>query len=449
MPTDRAVWFFAIVILTLVGLAWGLIDTRRVIEAPFLYAMGMALILCPQLYVVAANPSRVPDEAFWVFSTMVVLCTAALYFGYFSKPKQRYRSSRPVQTRRINHVRLYKIGFSAAAVGAFGAYKLSTLGTITEWRGWPVYWLNILAFVVPGIALMLISYVEAPTARRLIPIIFFSFIPLLWITDAGRRSATLTFPLTLMLPFLLHKRTFRIPRVAILGALVFAFIVVYAFPVWRGQFKDHSYSQAVQDNPLSGIIEETFGGGDKKPLEIADGMIVAGARYQLGNYEWGVVALYNSIIESYVPGSIIGQDLKDSLRIGVGRDQSWSDGAYGIKVANNTAKSGYTDLFSQFSFLGCIVMYWIGKGFRRAHDAAVYKRDGRAVIFLCFFLSLPASVAYGAVIYGLVVQLPAAALMLIACHWCVGGRSIHQGLVRGWAAVPSAATNQFPVGHRG
>jgi hypothetical protein len=58
MLPDRAISFFVIVILTLMGLVWGLINTRRVIQAPFLYATGMALILCPQLYVVASDAAR-------------------------------------------------------------------------------------------------------------------------------------------------------------------------------------------------------------------------------------------------------------------------------------------------------------------------------------------------------------------------------------------------------
>ena len=415
----RAIYFFVVVILTLIGLVWGLIDTRRVIEAPFLYATGMALILCPQLYVAASDAVRVPDEAYWVYNLMVILCTAALYIGYFSQPGQRVNKKRPGQIRPINHVRLYQLGIAAALTGTFGAYKLSTLGTITEWRGWPVYWVSLATFIVPGVILMLVAYANIPSLARLLPIILLSIIPATWVMDHGRRASALTYPLLYAMPFLIYKKNLRIPRWLILVGFALAFIVVYAFPVWRNSFSAHEYLQAIRDNPLSEVMEDTFTPDNGKVLEITDGMIVTGARYELGNYEWGVVALYNQIIQNYVPGSLIGYDLKDSMRIGQGVSQNWVTEVYGIPVASYTAKSGYEDLFSQFSFLGCIVMYFIGMGFRRVHDAAVGGRDGKAVIFMCFFISFPAGLAYGALTTAVVLQVPLVCLMFIAFRLCI------------------------------
>jgi len=395
MLAERTIYFFVIVILTLIGLVWGLMDSRRVIEAPFLYATGMALILCPQLYVAASDSARVPDQAFWVFNAMVILCTIALYWGYFSKPERQARKGRrPAVSWPINQERLYRFGLGCALLGLMGAYQLNAMGTITEWRGWAVYWLNILAFLVPGITLMLIAYVLSPSTLRLVPIVLLSLIPISWITDSGRRSATLTLPLVYILPFMLYKKHLRVPRWGIIAGFLLAFIVVYAFPVWRGQFKEHDYSQSLQDNALSDIVKGTFISDSSKPLEIADGMIVTGARYQFGRYEFGVLDIYNQLVQNYVPGSLLWYDFKYSLRVGQGVNQDWVTEAYGIPVHFYTAKSGYADLFSQFSFFGCIVLYWVGKGFRKAHDAAVFFQDGRAVIFLCFFISFPASIAY-------------------------------------------------------
>lgn len=418
MLPERAIAFFVIVILTLVGLVWGLINTRRVIEAPFLYATGMALILCPQLYIVASDGSRVPDEAFWVFGIMVVLCTAALYIGYFRRPKLHTSRPRSDELHAINHARLYGLGLAFALLGVFGYYKLSQMGTITVWRGWPVYWLNVLAFLVPGIILMLVAYVNAPTLLRLLPIVLGSVIPLTWIFGSGRRSATLTLPLVYAMPFLIYRKNFRVPRLAIVIGLVLGFIVVYAFPVWRDSFKERDYLQTLQDYPLSEIIDNMFSPSNDKPLEIADGMILTGARYQRGNYEWGS-AFYNQLVQNYVPGSLIGYDLKNSFFKGNGVKGDWAKEVYGIPVAFYTSKSGYEDLFAEFSFFGCIVMYWIGRGFRRVHEAAVDRLDGRAVVFLCFFVTFPAGIAYGSIDALVVLAIPQILLMLIAFRWCI------------------------------
>jgi hypothetical protein len=445
MLPERAICFFVIVMLTLIGLVWGLLNTRRIIEAPFLYATGMALILCPQLYVVAGDSTRVPDEAFWVYCIMVMACTVALYLGYFQKPKHKRRRKHPVVPPSLDPIRTYRFGLALACLGGYGAYQLSKMGTITVWQGWAVYWINVMAFIVPGITLMLIAYARSPNFRRLIPIFIFTLIPLSWATDSGRRGATLTLPLMFALPFLIHNKSLRVPRWAIIVGLCLGFIVVYAFPVWRGQFKEHDYLQTMKDHPLSEIIEGTFTGNSSKPLEIADGMIVTGARYQFGNYEWGVSGLYNMLIANYVPGSIIGQDVKASLMMRGGIGHEWVTEAYEIPVAFYTAKSGYEDLFSQFSFLGCIVLYFVGRGYRKVHEAALHGHDGRAVMFLCFFLWFPASIAYGALTSNVILAIPQLAVMLLAFRWCLVKPKNSRGIVGNTFMSTSNALRRIPA----
>ena len=415
MLTERAIYFYVVLLLTLVGLVWGLIDTRRIIETPFLYSTGMALILCPQIYIAASDATRVPDQAFWTFSVMVILCTLALWFGYFRPPNRTERSHS--QTRLVIPLRLYRFGLLTAFVGAFGYYKLTALGTITVWRGWPVYWVQLAVLGVPAITMMLVAYVNSPSIGRLVPIIAFWLFQSPSIFEGGRRAPTLTLPLVLLLPFLIYRRNLRVPRWVIPVGLFLAFFVVYAFPWWRGSFKEHHYLQSMQDHPPSEIFDSLFHGSSKNSLEIVDGMIVTGARYERGNYEFGV-GLYNLLVQNYFPGSLLGQSLKDTLFISHGISHDWVTEVYGIPVAYYTAKSGYEDLFSQFSFFGCIAMYAIGRGFRKAHDAAVFRHDGRAVLFLCFFISFPAGLAYGSVLGAISLAVPQICLMLIAYRWC-------------------------------
>jgi hypothetical protein len=423
MLAERALYFFIIVLLTLVGLIWGLIDTRRIIEAPFLYATGMAIILCPQLYVAASGAIQVPDEAYRVFCIMVILCTVAFYAGYFQTPAGRGRKRRFEKRRVLDHKRLYLLGLICSAAGMVGQYELSRLGTITDWRGWPVYWLNLLAFLLPGIILMLVAYLHAPRLWRLVPPLILLYVPLTWVFDSGRRQAALTLPLVLVMPFLIYRRNLRVPRWAIVAGLLAAFVVVYAFPQWRKSFDQHDYLQTIRDNPPSTLIDAMLHGNKGDPLEITDGMIVTGARYELGNYEYGK-SLYNQLIQNWVPGTLIGYGLKNSLFIGQGIGQEWVSEVYNIPVASYTAKSGYEDLFSQFSFFGCIVMYLIGRGFRKVYESAVRDWDVRAIIFLCFFISFPAGIAYGSIAMVVALSIPEIALMLVAFRLCVKVKTV-------------------------
>lgn len=424
MPIDRELWLYAISALALAGFIWGLLDTRRIIEAPFIYAMGMLLLLVPQLYVISNNPWRVPDEAFWVFNIMVVLCTFAFTFGYFSRTKDSSaRETNGILTRWvIDDRQLFNVGFAAAAIGSVGFIQVERMGEIEEWRGWPVYWITLAKLILPGISLMMIAYVQSKKIHRLVLLILLSIPPVLAILISGRRSATIILPIVYILPFLIYHRNFRVPRSAVIGFMVLVFIVVYAFPYWRGEFKYGGHLDVIEERPLSMVMEDVFSSDKDKVFEIIDGMIITGAHYRLNYYEWGVNEVYNSIIELYVPGGLIGHDVKNSLRIGEGVSIDWVRQAYGIPVVYYTAKSGYADLFAQFSFAGAMILFFVGKLFRRTYNAVVYRFDGRAIIILCFFITLPASISYVAFFYGLITQLPAIVVMWFAIRKCVKKR---------------------------
>lgn len=422
MPVDRELWLYAIIALALIGFIWGLLDTRRVIEAPFIYAMGMLLLLVPQLYVIANNPFRVPDEAFWVFNIMVVLCTLAFYFGYFSRTKHPRETSGILTRWVIDDRQLFKVGLFAAVIGSIGFIQVERMGEIKEWRGWPVYWITLAKLILPGISLMMIAYVQSKKTYRLIILILLSMAPVMAILVSGRRSATIILPIVYILPFLIYHRSFRIPRYSVIGFMVLVFIIVYAFPYWRGEFKYGGHLDAIQEMPLSMVMEDVFSNDKDKVFEIVDGMVITGAHYRLNYYEWGVNAIYNSFIELYVPGGLIGHDVKNSLRIGEGVNIDWVRQAYGIPVVYYTAKTGYADLFAQFSFAGAIILFFVGKLFRRTYNAVVYRFDGRAIIVLCFFITFPASISYVAFFYGLITQLPAFVVMLYAINKCVKKR---------------------------
>ncbi len=420
MLLERELWFFLICALTIGGLIWGLVNTRRLIEAPFLYAVGMAIIICPQYYVATYHYWRVPDEAFRIFSIMVVLCTIALYWGYARGARWIQRQSYLPQHRWVvNDFNIFYLGLFIALAGAFGAIQVRLLGEIREWRGWPVYWVTLASLILPGISLILISYFQSRKLYRLIWASTFSIFPLLAITEYGRRSATLVLPFVYLLPLLIYKPKFRLPRWTVILALVASFVVVYAFPYWRGEFKEGRYLSVIGQKPLTEIVADIFQGQNSKILEVIDGMIVTGAYYVTNRYGLGINVVYNSLIQNYVPGGLIGREFKNSLFISQGISQDWVSSVYAIQVAPYTAKTAFMELFGEFSFFGCILCFYIGYFFRRIHDAAVFYFDGRAIIFLSFFITLPASLPYAGLLAGLVLKLPVIAIMIWSFSWCL------------------------------
>ncbi len=422
MPIERDIWLIIIYLLTIGGLAWGLYNTRRIIKAPFLYAVGMALIICPQFYVATYNPWRVPDQAFRIFSIMVVLCTIALYWGHSKAGRAIIRQSYSPPSYRwaIDDNRLFCLGLFISLIGTFGAVQLRSLGEIEGlWRGWPVYWHTLSTLVLPGISLLLISYFQSKKLYRLVLALCFSFFPFQAIVVLGRRSATFTLPFIYLFPLLLYKPKLRIPRWAVAGSLVLALIVVYAFPYWRGEFKEGRYLDVIRERPASEIVSDMFSGEQDNTLEVVDAMILTGAYYETNRYGFGIDRVYNSLVHRYVPGELIGRELKASLFLGEGVSKDWVSEVYGIPVAFYTAKTAFSEVFGEFSFFGCILFFYTGYFFCRAHHAATYYFDGRAIIFLCFFITFPAGLSYGSMLNYMVTQLPSILIMLFAFKWCL------------------------------
>lgn len=419
MAPDRQLWLLVIYAVTSIGLVWGIQNTRRVIEAPFLYAVGMLVIVCPQLYVVSVDTVRVPDEAYWVHNVMVVLCSAALYLGYFTarRPRKSHQAGRP--SLILDEARCFNLGLVVAFIGLVADVRLRALGEISEWRGWPVYWLTLNKLIWPGVGLMVLAYYQEKKISRLVCSVVCSLGMFESVLFYGRRSVAIGLILVFAVPFVIYRRSYKLSRLAVVASVAALFVITYAFPIWRGRFASKDYAEVVRESPISEVIERHSPDSRESAAEVVDSMITIGAYYRLQKFDWMFIGLYNSLVESYVPGSLIGHDVKDGLRIGEGVSYGWVVEAYGIPVASYTAKNGYADAFGQLSFGGCLLLYFIGRGFKRASDAALLKRDGRAILFLCFFITYPAGIPYGSLIYGVTWEVPKIAVMWLAFRLCL------------------------------
>ena len=438
MILDRGSWLALVVLFAIGGVIWGLFDTRRTIQAPFLYATGLGLIVAPQVYVAVVNPWRVPDQAFEAFCLMVVLCSAAMYAGYVSR-------ARPAGTAParfyIDDRRLFTVAMLVGCAGVLGSLQLWRMGNVVEWRGWPVYWATLSRLNLAGIALLLYCYTRSGKVHQLLLALLICVFPASEIFNSGRRTASLLLPVTLIAPFVLSGKL-RIPRGAVLLGLFFAFIVIYAFPYWRDRFGEDAYVDIVRDVPLSQVIAELFAPGSRKVLEIIDAMLLVGAHDITGKFSYGLAALYNNIVEHYVPGSLLGHAWKDGLRLGEGVSIDWVRELYPVGVAYYTAKTGFSDLFGEFYYFGAIVVFFVGRLFAAVACRARYERNPRAEIFLCLFLAFPGIIPYSPFFFFISTQLPQLAIFAFVSVFCIrretaDAGSVHAGYAR--PAAPAAA----------
>lgn len=401
-------------VLCLLGILWGLINTRRIIEPPFLYSSGLAILILPQLYFVLLNPNRVPQSGFYLFCAMVILCTIGLFLGY-----QKQRRPRTRYEWRLRDSRLIYFGFVVAFVGTVGYLQVYRMDEVSEWRGWPVYWITLAKLTLPGLTLLALAYFRRSSGLKLIWLIVFAFFPVLAVILYGRRSLTLLLPFVFLLPYMIQTPKFQPARTVVLAGLVGALIVVYAFPYWRGEFVDYSHAEALERMPVSEVIEEVFRRNSDKVMEIVDGIVVVSTVSELGIYDWRLKSVYNDFIKLYVPGGLIGYELKRSLLVEMPDLAQLARRTFGFDVAFYTAKTGFSDLFYKFWLFGCLFVFLVARLYRHMFDLIRYEKDGRAVLFIVFFFSFPASLTYDAPFYYLATQLPVIVVFVVALFFCV------------------------------
>lgn len=424
---------WAVLAATLYGIVRGLVDTRRVVGPPFLFSVGMLLIVCPQLAVILLNRSRVPDDALVIFCVMVL--AGGIAFALGSRGIGRAGGAPrdyPVVTWKIDDRKLLRFGLVVSGVGTVGyalAFSGGEFGYVT---GWQVYWITLSRVTSVGLTLLSVALVLRFTFVRLLCVAVFCIYPIASALIFGRRSMALELPLILFGPLLIMRPAIRIPRGAVVLALALFFVVAYAIPYWRAEFSDGRHLDAIMELPLSEIVSGIFSGGNNKTLEVAEGALVAGADWHLGTYEWGLRTLYNGLVEAYVPGTLLGRDAKYALFWGEPSNFDAARNYYGLPINDYTAKTGFTDLFRQFSFGGVFVIFLVSRVFRRWITSYRVYGDERTLLAWCVFIAIPAGIPYGPIFSDLPRLLPDILVLLLAIKY-----SVHRGAA---LRQPSAGT---------
>lgn len=112
-----------------------------------------------------------------------------------------------------------------------------------------------------------------------------------------------------------------------------------------------------------------FSGFDDKPLEsfeIVNGAYIVAARSQTLEFE-GFGEFWNTLVHRYVPGQIVGHDLKDSLEFEI-EDQALS--VFGHHRYIGTTITGFADAFRAFFFFGALIFLVIASYLRSLYEKA-------------------------------------------------------------------------------
>lgn len=282
------------------------------------------------------------------------------------------------------------------------------------WTGWPVYFYTLSKISIAGIPLLLISFFKTKKYLYLAYALLFAFPMIMSIFGSGRRGNSFVL-ISMILVVLVSKTKFQIPRVAIPIGLVLAAIIAFGLPIWRVSFEEIGFIKSIKQTSLKEIIEKQK---DQGGPEYIDSLILMEIVRKDNHYQYGL-GIFDQLINSYLPGSIIGNELKDDVMIfRKYRESIFMKGyEYGRVIPSYTAKSGIVDAFSEFSYLGVFTFMALGYFWGRI-TRPLYIGSDLSFHFLCLFALNGAHFIYSGVFMRLALDLPSFMCVYCAYYYC-------------------------------
>lgn len=361
---------FCLIIVVVLGFARGILISNRVFEFPSLIGAISLIWLIPQALSLELSSQRFEvDASFWLY---VAGCFLAAQIGFsflassrvFGRGRgrselnfERYQTKTILGLLLVLLVIAYVSAVQTDAMkGVFGRQAWS--GVITFW-----YTLGKLANVV--LVVGLITYLK--TKSRLAFVLAFLALSLLLEEGLGglrREELFNAGVLTLGAWSLVTKKA--LPRTFLLFSIFSAFFVMNFAGLIRSNLETENTSLIgyVFSGEASSLIQEI-----NVQSKLSDEIYLAHYDYkttsQTGSVELGAT-LVNKFTHRYVPGFIVGKDVKESLKF----DTYYSKlkgGQLAGEYSLGSTRTGFSDSFVNFYWAGWLLFLIIGTLLGRAY----------------------------------------------------------------------------------
>jgi hypothetical protein len=371
-------------------LVWGLWRRDRMIQFPFLAAVVFMGWVTPQLLGLTSYPSR-PPGALEKTIFMAWLCLLACWAGYVvnRRPTRLFEW-------RFDRRRLVWASAALSLLGAFFYYQISLLAVdVIErfggaWTGIITIYVLLAYPLTVGFAMALLLHIAKPTLPTLIIVLFGLSFHLFNILIQGRRQPAVELCLMVLMALWFQRRWLP-PRGLVIGAFLLGALFVNSAGYYRSTMlrKDNwTWSGA----GVAEVLKIDFVGnlrriGEGKLMspELSNAMFSIEATDRLRDFDYGL-SLWNGFVQAYVPGQLLGREVKRNLYI-ERRDSARQ--VFGYVGIPGSTLTGLTDAFQSFWFFGAIKFFLIGFIMSRWWRAArAGNRVAQLVLMLCVGSSL-------------------------------------------------------------
>lgn len=371
---------------------------------PVLFSGTFLFSIVPQMLNHVFHPGRLPTQVYADGGVeyalfMALLCLIAGMLGYQA---DRGGSTYPTPPAyNIEHV--FWAGMAFCTVGLFGVFRLAELAGgfraqftegghySLEWSGAPVIWVYVTALLPLGLAFCLTSALARGSFLKWTLTGVMLLYPLATILFLGRRSMIFRIAL-IVLTALWFQRRWAMPRWLVPASMLVGAALIVFVPYYRGQANQTGDLRAAATGIDFERATEAYLLGDRS--EGMDNLIIGiPARHAHPSFGLGI-AFWNETVEYLVPGSLLGKDLKESMKIDVAESDDRVFSKYcGQSVEYGSFMTGPYSVFEEFWFFGCLAFYVVGRIYRRLWLLANRPGSlGYQLVYASFALLIPMTV---------------------------------------------------------
>lgn len=354
--------------------AWGLIRIERVYQYPFFMTTTFISFILPQAISLFNDSfsSVVSPTALQRVLLYSCMCAGMCWVGYQYKPDRKWLAKLDIP---LDNRKLYIAGTLLLVIGNLCFFLLSKIdiqrAANGNWTGPATILYFFCGLTYVSLPIFLLKVLSRPNLINITLTVTAAFPILQQIIVFGRRQPTVTFLITIGLSLFLVKGYIP-PRWVFITSIIIAAYIIPVMGQLRGDFWTLAFSgdfQTVISTSQSGLNSVTEG----KILELRNAALFMDASEQLNKYGYGT-GFWDRLVFQFVPGQIVGFDVKDSLQLKLGTFGDLKD-LYGYTVPSGSTPTGIGDSFVEFSYFGCVIFALIGFLFKTLWVSSVYKNS--------------------------------------------------------------------------
>ena len=372
---------------------------QDILQYPFLITCDLLFFIGPQIFYLLHHKrlyQQYANGALFLFISICLLFYLSALLGYYSErvtfrlPNWKFKPS----------VLIFGL-FVLSLIALYGRIMLASLPVemmnATQWSGLPVRYLFFASVGQLCLPVGIILFFRYRNKLILFPLLVELSSILTSIVFAGRRSPA-AFVGLMGLTGLWFAKRFKIPMWGIISMGVVFFMFVTNVGIYRSlvqQDKEINWNKIVSEVFDFGKTVEQFTSqreGEKGLyIDIQNGVVCAQAVSESFSYNYGTI-FWNSLVFAWVPGQIVGRDVKEALMLDLPKPEDVAKKIYGYSLDTGTCIPGYTDIFASFGILGVFFMFFMGKTARMIWEQA---SCGNLMAQLCHFALAPLYLRFG------------------------------------------------------